>query len=379
MAYIGRGINNISNAIILDVITFTNSVGPYNITEASVAFTPISAQALVISVDGVIQSPTSYTISNATITFTGSMSSSQTMDFMVHNGVGLTVAPAAGSVTTNKIADHAVTYVKIQETATDNRVIGAATAGTVGEVQVSNAMLVNDDITINGTAVDLGGSITVQAALNFPTVTGMTENAGGTTTVVPNTSTACTITGTNFVTGATINLISTTGAILNPETVSFTNTTTLAVSINIPEGSYFVRVENSNGLSGRSSSTAITASNTPTWVTNSGSLGTFAGGTTGTITTIVATSTDASPALNMTATSTLTGSSTNQANCQLTVNTVGTTTTGTIASSGGLGINESAATDYIFTVTATDGTPQSTSRSFTISTSYTIGNSGQFN
>ena len=208
-----------------------------------------------------------------------------------------------------------------------------------GDINVASGGTITIDsggtITNNGTAA---GFFSL-SDLSFPTVTGMTENAGGTTTVVPNTSTACTITGTNFVTGATINLISTTGAILNPETVSFTNTTTLAVSINIPEGSYFVRVENSNGLSGRSSS------NTPTWVTNSGSLGTFAGGTTGTITTIVATSTDASPALNMTATSTLTGSSTNQANCQLTVNTVGTTTTGTIASSGGLGINESAATD----------------------------------
>jgi hypothetical protein len=248
-----------------------------------------------------------------------------------------------------------------------------------GDINVASGGTITIDsggtITNNGTAA---GFFSL-SDLSFPTVTGMTENAGGTTTVVPNTSTACTIIGTNFATGATVNLISTTGAILNPETVSFTNTTTLAVSINIPEGSYFVRVENSNGLSGRSSSTAITASNTPTWVTNSGSLGTFAGGATGTITTIVATSTDASPALTMTATSNLTGSGNNQANCQLTVKTAGTTTTGTIASSGGLGINETVATDYIFTVTATDGTPQSTSRSFTISTSFGATGGGGFN
>ena len=66
MAYIGRGINNISNASLLDDITFTDSVGPYNLLQNSIAFTPISPQALVISVDGVIQAPESYTISAAT-------------------------------------------------------------------------------------------------------------------------------------------------------------------------------------------------------------------------------------------------------------------------------------------------------------------------
>ena len=45
MAYIGRGINNLSNAQILDTITFTNSAGPYNLEQGSAAFTPISPQA----------------------------------------------------------------------------------------------------------------------------------------------------------------------------------------------------------------------------------------------------------------------------------------------------------------------------------------------
>ena len=35
MAYVGRGIDNISNASILDAITFTNSAGPYNLTQSS--------------------------------------------------------------------------------------------------------------------------------------------------------------------------------------------------------------------------------------------------------------------------------------------------------------------------------------------------------
>ena len=104
MAYIGRGIDNISNASILDVITFTNSPGPYNLEQGSTAFTPISAQALVISIDGVIQSPSTYTIAAATITFDSSMSSASTNNFIVHNGVGLIVEPGDGTVTAAKLA-----------------------------------------------------------------------------------------------------------------------------------------------------------------------------------------------------------------------------------------------------------------------------------
>ena len=104
MAYVGRGIDNISNASLLDAITFTNSAGPYNLLQNSIAFTPISVQALVISVDGVIQAPDSYTISAATITFGVSMASTLTNDFIVHNGVGIVNVPTDSSVTAAKLS-----------------------------------------------------------------------------------------------------------------------------------------------------------------------------------------------------------------------------------------------------------------------------------
>ena len=66
MAYIGRGVDKISNIEVLDAITFTNSAGPYNLLKDTVAFTPTSPNALVISIDGVVQSPDSYTIASAT-------------------------------------------------------------------------------------------------------------------------------------------------------------------------------------------------------------------------------------------------------------------------------------------------------------------------
>ena len=104
MAYIGRGIDNISQIEVLDLITFTNSAGPYNILKDAVAFIPSTVNSLLIEVDGIIQAPASYTISGSTITFGVSMASTSTMNSMIHFGSGLITVPADGSVTTAKFA-----------------------------------------------------------------------------------------------------------------------------------------------------------------------------------------------------------------------------------------------------------------------------------
>ena len=41
-----------------------------------------------------------------------------------------------------------VTYVKLQDTTTNNRVLGAATAGTVAEVQVATDMVADNAVTL---------------------------------------------------------------------------------------------------------------------------------------------------------------------------------------------------------------------------------------
>ena len=158
MAYLGRGINNISNASILDVIIFTNSAGPYNLTQNSGtdAFTPISAQALVISVDGIIQNPSSYSISNATITFDISMSSSSTNNFIVHNGVGLITEPSDGSVTSAKIATDAVTNIKVADDA-----IGIAELSATGTASASNYL--RGDNSWASVAADTNDKVSVSA------------------------------------------------------------------------------------------------------------------------------------------------------------------------------------------------------------------------
>ena len=49
--------------------------------------------------------------------------------------------------TTASITDDSITYGKMQDTSTDNRLLGAATAGTIGEVQVATDMVADDAVT----------------------------------------------------------------------------------------------------------------------------------------------------------------------------------------------------------------------------------------
>ena len=113
MAYIGRGIDNLSNIEVLDVITFTDSAGPYNILKGGVAFIPSATQNLLIEVDGIIQASASYTTTGSTITFGVSMASSSVMNSFLHLATGLISTPADGTVTAAKIASDAVTTAKI--------------------------------------------------------------------------------------------------------------------------------------------------------------------------------------------------------------------------------------------------------------------------
>ena len=104
MAYIGRGIDNISQIEVLDLITFTDSAGPYNILKGAVAYIPSTVNSLLIEVDGIIQAPASYTVDGSTITFGVSMASTSTMNSMIHFGTGLITTPVDGSVTTAKLS-----------------------------------------------------------------------------------------------------------------------------------------------------------------------------------------------------------------------------------------------------------------------------------
>ena len=102
MAYIGRGIDKLSNIEDLDVITFDGS-SSYSLTKNSVAFTPSSANSLIVSIDGVTQA-SNFTVSGSTINFGVAVPSSSTCNFVKHFGTGLITTPADGTVGLNQLS-----------------------------------------------------------------------------------------------------------------------------------------------------------------------------------------------------------------------------------------------------------------------------------
>ena len=366
MAYIGRGTDKISNIEVLDNITFTDSAGPYNITQSSAAFTPISPSALVISIDGIVQSPSSVTVSGSTLTFDSVMASTSTMNFIYQIGIGLITTPGADTVGTAQISNDAVTYAKMQDIATGNRVLGRATAGEVQEVQVSNDMLAgsianaklaNNSVTFNSQTVALGGSGTIDVADTKPTISSLTPS------VITNSATAVVIAGGNFVSVPQVEAINTSGAIVAADSVSFTSAASITATFTLPvDGTYFVRVENNDGTAVRTATADLTVSDAPAWVTGSGSLGTFNGN--------VAVGTINLVATDATSFAVTTGA--------VTAGLTFTTGVGTATITGTQTAHTTATTDS-FSVTATDAEGQTAVRAFTISYSFGATGGAQFN
>ena len=237
----------------------------------------------------------------------------------------------------------------------------ALNGSNVASGTVANARLVGSGaITINGSAVSLGGSVTVGETK--PTVTGVTPST------IDNTAQNVTIAGTNFVSVPQVEAISTTGAITVANSVSFTSATSIIANFTLTtDGTYFIRVENNDGNAARSSSAILTVSDAPTWTTGAGSLGTIAGNFSGTVATVAATG-DSTLAFSET-TSVLTNAS--QANCSL------NSATGVITTTD-FGGSSTSATTYNFTLRVTDAQGQTADRAFSLTSSFEVENSGRF-
>ena len=104
MAYLGRGIESLSDRVVLDALT-ASATASYTLQLNSVNFVPSSASSLTVSLNGVIQKPeSSYTVSGSTLTFSSALTSSDSIDFIIaERGITLQT-PSAGSVNTDQLA-----------------------------------------------------------------------------------------------------------------------------------------------------------------------------------------------------------------------------------------------------------------------------------
>jgi hypothetical protein len=144
MAYIGRGTDSISNVEVLDNITFSGA-SSYTLQKGSANYVPISAANILVSIDGVVQA-NNFSVNGSTIDFGVAIANTSTCNFVLHFGTGLITTVQDGAVTTVKIGNDAVTYAKLQNLATANRVLGSTSTGLIGETQIATDMIIDDSV-----------------------------------------------------------------------------------------------------------------------------------------------------------------------------------------------------------------------------------------
>ena len=173
-----------------------------------------------------------------------------------------------------------------------------------------------------------------------------------------------------------VQAINSTGVITNADTVSMTNATTLVCNFTLPtDGSYYIRVENPNGLAARSSSAILSVSDAPTWTTSAGSLGTIAAG--GSVSLTVAATGDSNVTITESTSVLTSNANTPTATMNLTLS--GSAATSASYTISGTAPSPTAAQAYNFTLVATDQESQTTTRDFSITISVGATGGGQFN
>ena len=340
MAYIGQGLNRFSNVEKLDVITpaTATGAGPYNLTKGGVAFVPSSADTMVVSIDGVVQYG-NFTVSGSTITFSAALADANTCDFIYHMGTGLLSTPVDNSVSTAKIVDSNITTAKINNSAvTDAKIATVAASKLTGALPAIS-----------------GANLTNLPAETKPTIGSISPS------VIENTQTAVTITGTNFISVPQVEAINSTGAIVAADSITYTSATQIVATFTLPvDGTYFLRVENNDGNAVRSGTAILTVSDAPAWTTAAGSI--YTGGS---------------------VVSTITLSATGATSFAVTTGAVPTGLTFTSGTGSctiaGTQTEFSAAATKNFSITATDAEGQTAVRAFSMSFVFEMSGSGGFN
>lgn len=170
----------------LDSISVTNGEDEYTLQYNGSNYKPATANALLVSVNGVIQAAgDAYTINGSTITFTENLVTGDVIDFIIALGdTGSAVTPVDGSVTTAKLGTDAVTTAKIADGAVDTAQIAddAVTAAKISTVDHSSfrnpiafsvkntqtgAYITTSPVPFNSELFDLGGNFDNSSDYDF--------------------------------------------------------------------------------------------------------------------------------------------------------------------------------------------------------------------
>ena len=207
--------------------------------------------------------------------------------------------------------------------------------------------------------------VLVGTEATLPTITSISPDT------IDNTASNVVITGTNYVITPNVEIISTTGAITFPNSVTRDSATQLTINVTLPtDGTYFIRIENPDGGAVRSSTALLTVSDAPTWTTAAGSLGSVAGGSS--VSLSVAGTSDSTVAFSETTAVLTSNADTPNSTMNLSLNSSTGAITGTAPS-------PTVEKVYNFTLRLTDAESQTTDRAFSITVTTGINNGGQFN
>lgn len=139
MPYIGQSPST-GQFIELDALT-ASATDTYTLQLNSANFAPESVNNLIVSINGVVQKPSSMSLNGSSLTVGATLSSSDTIDYVrVLGHVGSVVTPTDGSVTTAKIGTGAVTSAKLD---TNIAISGNLDVGTIRATNGTTAMSVD--------------------------------------------------------------------------------------------------------------------------------------------------------------------------------------------------------------------------------------------
>ena len=142
MAYVGKAPSTGRYSILDDISSsFTGSTpGPFNLTVNGTAISPGNEANCIISVSGVIQDPTAYTITGSQITFSSNPATSDTFFGTVLGDTFDIGTPTDSTVSAASLSS--TFFMKNSQTFTSISMAGSTNGALVGPVTVSGTVTI---------------------------------------------------------------------------------------------------------------------------------------------------------------------------------------------------------------------------------------------